>query len=99
MALRDQSLWRRGAHMHVHALIGHRRRLLGLLCVLAAIIAGLAASAAAGAGTSGSRGLSSAAGPFLPNPIGPPFGCIRSDHNYPHLAAGGIGLPLRDPSC
>jgi len=85
--------------MHVHALIGHRRRLLGLLCVLAAIIAGLAASAAARADNYVSLGDSYVAGPFIPNPIGPPFGCIRSDHNYPHLAAGGIGLPLRDPSC
>ena len=33
--------------MHLHALIGHPRRLIGLLALLAAIIAGLAASAAA----------------------------------------------------
>ena len=47
MALPDQSLWRRGVQMDVHALIGRRRRLIGLLALLAAIIAGLAASAAA----------------------------------------------------
>ena len=85
--------------MHVHALIGYRRRLLGLLCVLAAMIAGLAAAAAARADNYVSLGDSYVAGPFIPNLIGSPFGCIRSDHNYPHLAAGGIGLSLRDPSC
>jgi GDSL-like Lipase/Acylhydrolase family len=85
--------------MDVHALIGRRRRLLGLLCVLAAMIAGLAAAAAARADNYVSLGDSYVAGPFIPNLIGSPFGCIRSDHNYPHLAAAGIGLPLRDPSC
>ncbi len=84
--------------MHVHALIGHRRRLLGLLCVLAAIITGLAASASARADNYVSLGDSYVAGPFIPNPI-LPLGCLKSDHNYPRLAAGGIGLPLRDPSC
>jgi lysophospholipase L1-like esterase len=84
--------------MHVHALIGHRRRLLGLLCVLAAIIAGLAASAAARADNYVSLGDSYVAGPFIPNPV-LPLGCLKSDHNYPHLSAAAIGLPLRDPSC
>ncbi|HSS04859.1 MAG TPA: SGNH/GDSL hydrolase family protein [Solirubrobacterales bacterium] len=28
-----------------------------------------------------------------------PLGCLKSDHNYAHLAAPSIGLPLRDPSC
>jgi GDSL-like lipase/acylhydrolase family protein len=84
--------------MDVHALIGQRRRLLGLLAVLAAII-GLASAAAARADNYVSLGDSYAAGPFIPNLIGPPFGCIRSDHNYSHLSAAGIGLPLRDPSC
>jgi hypothetical protein len=85
--------------MDVHALNWHRRRLIGLLCVLAAMIAGLAASASARADNYVSLGDSYAAGPLVPNLIGSPFGCIRSDHNYSHLAAGGIGLPLRDPSC
>jgi lysophospholipase L1-like esterase len=84
--------------MHVHALIGHRRRLFGLLCVLAAMIAGLAAAASARADNYVSLGDSYVAGPFIPNPT-LPLGCLKSDHNYPHLAAGGIGLPLRDPSC
>jgi len=85
--------------MHLHALIGHRRRLLGLLCVLAAMTAGLAATAAARADNYVSLGDSYVAGPFIPNTIGSPYGCLKSDHNYPHLSASGIGLPLRDPSC
>jgi hypothetical protein len=43
-------------------------------------------------------GDSYAAGPIIPNQIAP-FGCLKSDHNYAHLAAPTIGLPLRDPSC
>jgi hypothetical protein len=100
MALADQSLWRRGAQMDVHALIGHRRRwLLSLLAVFAATIAGFGTSAVAQADNYVSLGDSYVAGPFIPNTIGSPYGCIRSDHNYPHLSAAGIGLSLRDPSC
>jgi lysophospholipase L1-like esterase len=86
--------------MDVHALIGRRLGLLvGLLAVLVAIIFGWAAAAAARADNYVSLGDSYAAGPLVPNTIGSPYGCIRSDHNYPHLSAAGIGLPLRDPSC
>jgi lysophospholipase L1-like esterase len=45
-----------------------------------------------------SLGDSYTAGPLIPNQISP-LGCLKSDHNYPHLAAGRIGLELRDPSC
>src|ERR1700709_625948 len=43
-------------------------------------------------------GDSYAAGPFIPNPV-LPLGCLKSDHNYPHVAAPSIGLTLRDASC
>src|SRR5262249_17403412 len=43
-------------------------------------------------------GDSYTAGPLIPNPV-LPLGCLKSDHNYPHLAAPSIGLPLRDASC
>jgi GDSL-like Lipase/Acylhydrolase family len=43
-------------------------------------------------------GDSYAAGPIIPNQIAP-FGCLKSDHNYAHLAAPTIGLTLRDPTC
>ncbi len=75
------------------------RRLLAALLVslalFAAALAGLAASATAASYVS--LGDSYAAGPFIPNPV-LPLGCLKSDHNYPHLAAPGIG-PLKDPSC
>jgi hypothetical protein len=29
----------------------------------------------------------------------PPFGCLKSNNNYPHLTARNLGLELRDPSC
>ncbi|MFL5871526.1 MAG: SGNH/GDSL hydrolase family protein, partial [Solirubrobacterales bacterium] len=30
----------------------------------------------------------------------PPYGCLKSDHNYPHLAAPDLGQPgFRDASC
>jgi hypothetical protein len=75
------------------------RRLLGALlaslALFAAGLAGLAASASAASYVS--LGDSYAAGPFIPNPV-LPLGCLKSDHNYPHLAAPSIG-PLTDPSC
>ena len=85
--------------MDVHAPLGRHRWLLGLLAVVAAVIAGLATAASARAANYVSLGDSYVAGPFIPNLIGSPYGCIRSDHNYSHLAAPSIGLPLRDPSC
>jgi hypothetical protein len=75
------------------------RRIAALIAVALAALVAASAAATARADNYVSLGDSYVAGPFIPNLIGPPFGCIRSDHNYPHLAAGGIGLPLRDPSC
>src|ERR1700755_3338688 len=43
-------------------------------------------------------GDSYAAGPLIPNPV-LPLGCLKSDHNYPHLTAPSLGLTLRDASC
>jgi|SRR5689334_4127377 len=69
--------------------------LLASLAVFAAALAGLATTA--GAASYVSLGDSYAAGPFIPNPV-LPLGCLKSDHNYPHLAAPSIGS-LKDPSC
>jgi lysophospholipase L1-like esterase len=73
------------------------RRLIALLALLATVLAVAAASAAAQP-TYVSLGDSYTAGPLIPVQL-PPFGCLKSSNNYPHLAAGRIGLPLRDPSC
>ena len=73
------------------------RRLLALLALLTTALAVTAASAAAQP-TYVSLGDSYTAGPLIPVQLRP-FGCLKSSNNYPHLAAGRIGLPLRDPSC
>jgi lysophospholipase L1-like esterase len=73
------------------------RRLLALLALLSTALAVTAASAAAQP-TYISLGDSYTAGPLIPVQL-QPFGCLKSSNNYPHLAAGRIGLPLRDPSC
>jgi lysophospholipase L1-like esterase len=43
-------------------------------------------------------GDSYTAGPLIPLQVAP-YGCLRSDHNYPHLLAPRLDLPLRDVSC
>lgn len=70
------------------------RALLFLVAVLASAAA-LATSASAAGYVA--LGDSYVAGPFIPNPV-LPLGCLKSDHNYPHLAAPSIGA-LKDPSC
>ncbi len=44
-------------------------------------------------------GDSYTAGPLIPNQVGTPIDCARSDHNYPSLVAAALGLTLRDVSC
>src|SRR6195952_5666210 len=44
-------------------------------------------------------GDSYAAGPLIPNQSLNPLGCLRSDHNYAHLAAAQLGRSLNDVSC
>ncbi len=69
-----------------------------LLLALAAFVLYAAAATAARAANYVALGDSYAAGPLIPNPV-LPLGCLKSDHNYAHLAAPGIGLSLRDASC
>jgi lysophospholipase L1-like esterase len=73
-------------------------RTFALALGLAAALALLAAGGARAANYV-SLGDSYAAGPLIPNQSLSPIGCLRSDHNYAHDAAPGIGLTLRDPSC
>ena len=75
------------------------RRLRRAAILALAMLAALAAFAgAARAANYVALGDSYAAGPIIPNQIAP-LGCLKSDHNYAHLAAPTIGLTLRDPSC
>jgi lysophospholipase L1-like esterase len=69
-----------------------------LACLTAVLVALAAAPAAANANSYVSLGDSYVAGPVIPIQI-MPWGCLKSDHNYAHLAAPQLGLDLRDPSC
>lgn len=71
------------------------------------IVAGLAFVAALVAGTTTAQadtfeyvalGDSAAAGPLIPNQD-PALWCLRSDHNYPQVAARILGAQLTDASC
>jgi len=47
-----------------------------------------------------SLGDSYVAGPVIPVQQTDPLGCLRSDHNYPHLVATALAIgDFRDPSC
>ena len=47
-----------------------------------------------------SLGDSYTAGPIIPVQQTDPLGCLRSDHNYPHLVAAALGVSdFHDPSC
>jgi hypothetical protein len=70
-----------------------------LLCTLAATAAAaLSLASTAFADSYVALGDSYTAGPAIPLPI-KPWGCLKSDHNFAHLAAPRMGLELRDPSC
>jgi lysophospholipase L1-like esterase len=87
--------------MHGMRTSGRHAR-LWLAALAACLLIGLAALVpAAGAKPPNyvSLGDSYTAGPVIPLQI-PPFGCLKSDHNYPHLAAPDLPVAsLRDPSC
>jgi hypothetical protein len=75
-------------------------RRIRVLVVLASI-AGALTVGAAGAWAANWAGLgdSYAAGPLIPNQQLNPLGCLRSDHNFAHLAAAALGKSLADVSC
>ena len=74
-----------------------RTRVLTALAMLAATftigVAGATAADWVGLGDS------YAAGPLIPNQELTPLGCLRSDHNFAHLAAAQLGQSLADVSC
>jgi lysophospholipase L1-like esterase len=75
-------------------------RRIRVLVVLASI-AGALTFGAAGASAANWAGLgdSYAAGPLIPSQQLNPLGCLRSDHNFAHLAAAALGRSLADASC
>jgi lysophospholipase L1-like esterase len=75
-------------------------RSLLALALAALLLALCAIPAAAATGAYVALGDSYTAGPLIPNPTGLPVGCLRSDHNYPHLIAPSLTVAaLRDVSC
>jgi lysophospholipase L1-like esterase len=70
----------------------------GALAVFISILVLAAAAPAWAAREYVSLGDSYTAGPLIPLQI-PPFGCLKSNNNYPHLTARNLGLELKDPSC
>src|SRR5215216_5221802 len=75
-----------------------RARVLAAVMALVVALAG-AATARAAESSYVALGDSFTAGPVIPLQI-PPYGCLKSDHNYPHLAAPALKLPaFRDASC
>ncbi len=86
----------------MNALIARRpQRRVRILALALALLAALALTAAAAARAANyvALGDSYAAGPLIPDQSLSPLGCLKSDHNYAHLAAPSIGLTLRDASC
>src|SRR5215475_9734816 len=79
---------------------GRSRRLPRLLALTLAALALLCGWAAAQARADNyvALGDSYAAGPLIPNQLSP-LGCLKSDHNYAHLATSTLGLTLADASC
>jgi lysophospholipase L1-like esterase len=68
------------------------------------VVAVLAATAAVGATSASAAdwvglGDSYAAGPLIPDQQLDPLGCLRSNHNFAHLAAAQLGQSLADVSC
>jgi lysophospholipase L1-like esterase len=74
-----------------------RARLLVLVLTVVALAAPATATAADPSYVA--LGDSFTAGPLIPLQI-QPYGCLKSDHNYPHLAAPELKWPVfRDASC
>jgi GDSL-like lipase/acylhydrolase family protein len=74
-------------------------RLVALIVALLAALAGYAPTAGAADPSYVALGDSFTAGPVIPQQI-PPYGCLKSNNNYPHMAAPDLGQPaFRDASC
>jgi lysophospholipase L1-like esterase len=76
-----------------------RRSCAAALCAIVAVLA-LPVAARADPGPYVALGDSYTAGPLVPNLVGQPRGCGRSDHNYPSIVAAATGVTqFRDESC
>lgn len=80
------------------AALGSHRSLRVTTLIVTLLAAFVAFVGVARGATYVSLGDSYTAGPLIPNQVAP-YGCLKSDHNFPNLAAPAIGLPLVDISC
>jgi lysophospholipase L1-like esterase len=73
------------------------------LALVVVVLTGLfvPASSSGSAQTAGYTALgdSFAAGPLVPTQQPTPIGCLKSDHNYPHLVATALQPAFRDATC
>jgi lysophospholipase L1-like esterase len=78
-----------------------RRRLaLAGAVVLCAVVVPTAVSAGSATDSYVALGDSFTAGPLIAAQLQDPPGCLRSDHNYPHLVAAALGIArFEDASC
>jgi len=85
----------RGGEVHM------RSRLLTLVAAALAALAALAAPALGASGAYVALGDSFTSGPLIPNQVGSPAGCLRSDRNYPRVTRAGLTdiATFRDVSC
>jgi lysophospholipase L1-like esterase len=76
------------------------RPLVLAACAIAAALALPAAAQAADPGPYIALGDSFTSAPLVPNQVGQPLGCVRSDHNYPSIVAAATGAAtFVDRSC
>ena len=77
-----------------------RALVVPLTAMLVVLVVPGAASARKAPQSYVSLGDSYTAGPIIPVQQNDPLGCLRSDHNYPHLVAAALGVSnFHDPSC
>jgi lysophospholipase L1-like esterase len=77
-----------------------RVAIAGVAAVLAALAAPAASPASGQTSSYVALGDSYTAGPLIPVQQADPAGCLRSDHNYPHLVAAALRVAeFRDASC
>jgi lysophospholipase L1-like esterase len=84
----------------LRAVTRRRSRAAALAAVAAVAALALPAAAQADPGPYVALGDSYTAGALVPDLVGPPTGCARSDRNYPSLVAAATGVTqFRDVSC
>jgi lysophospholipase L1-like esterase len=85
----------RSLHRHLARLL-----VVALAAALVGVFAPVSAHARKPPQSYVALGDSYTAGPIIPVQQADPLGCLRSDHNYPHLVAAALGIGnFRDASC